>query len=295
MTTLDRWLLWSAALAIAACVAVGGWAISSRPEVAPWMECLEGRVRDERAVAKDPAPTSHALEKFQRNWEVRAGTTSAGGASFYIIPQVRISAPPPPVGAALAIAPAAVIDPASLKGELGRTELSWSLSDPPLRLEPHEARSRAEVKALVIERRRGDGAFEPVARLDGKARSFTDTSVEPTRTYSYRVVVESAADRACGSCDRPIPGTGTAEESPEVRLPLPWRFRLLGGDAKVAIVRVETWEKGAWGAKQHTVRPGQRVGTTGFSLITLRFEKSTLVADLADGASGDVLELTTKE
>jgi hypothetical protein len=226
--------------------------------------------------------------------EVRAGRTSADAMSPFLATLVEVKWKPPG-GATLAVAPAAVIDPASLKGELGRTTFSWRLADPPARLEPHETPSRAEVKALVIERRRGDGAFEPVARLDGKATSFTDATVEPTRTYSYRVVVECAADDVCGSCGRKLPAAGPAEESPEVRLPHPWRVRLLGGDAKVAILRVETWEKGAWVAKQHTVRPGQRVGATGWTLGGLRFEKSTLVANFADEASGEDLELTTKD
>ena len=81
-----------------------------------------------------------------------------------------------------------------------------------------------------------------------------------------------------------------------MRTPSNRRARLLGGDAKVAIVQVETYQRAGrtWAGTSRTARPGDELWPGGWTLSGLAFKGFTLVArvDVGDGRTQD---LTTKD
>ncbi len=282
MTRADRFVLVSCVLAIAASAGIGAALVARRPGAEPWVKDAEARFERERATAKEPPPPA---PRFKDAWaRTDAGRESRDSTAMYWVPPVVERPRREPDPAVVEIDPVAVLGGGSA-GQDGAA-VAWTIEDPPVALERHESRKRAKVKGFVIERSREGKTFETIAEAGPEARSWQDRTAEPRATYLYRVRVAGGRDSVvCRSCLRAIAvPRGREREAAEVRTPSPFRVRLVGGDAKVGIFRVDAYDRraAAWKGANHTARPGEGIGPSGWRLEALAFEKSLLVAEVVD-------------
>jgi hypothetical protein len=293
MTNLDRWILGSCGLAIAASAAVGVALTAQRPAVEPWVKDAQGWFDRERMTVKDPPPArTSSPDPWSRT---RAGRERTSSWAMYGAPAI-VEGPPKTVDPVeVRIDPVAV--PAVEGSGLGGVTVSWTLKDPVVRLEPHEKPKPAEAKGFTIERSRDGGPFEQVATVDRKERSWMDREAPWRATVRYRVLVnglmEPRARWEKSGREIRIPWEpGTAE----ARTPSPFRVKLVGGDARIGIFRVETYDRAAkaWKGREHPVRPSGEIGPSGWRLAALAFEKSSLAAEAVDDG-GVTRVLSTKD
>ncbi len=282
LTRADRWILAGAWLLIATAGAAGAWKISRIPALDPatarTMEDLRQRIRD--AAVEPPPPL-----KRMPNWAyVSADAPEAPLFGATLLPRIVARVEPrPPVDVDVQPLAAALQAKASLDG----VALTWTLEPAPVKLESHERPKTVPAAGLRIERSTDGQAWEVVARPAPKAGSWMDAKAAPRMSYAYRVIVEPP-EKAKSAAQ----GGSVAE----ARTPSDRRARLIGGDAKVAILRVEAYNRGsrAWEGRERTVRPGEELWPGGWKLSGLRFKGSVLVAE-AVVEDGRPLELTTRD
>jgi hypothetical protein len=280
MTSLDRLILWSCGLVIVASAAIGTALTARQPEVEPWVKDGEEWFRRERMTIKDPPP---ARAPIRDAWSrTGAGRERGDSSAMYLMPPIPEVPKPPLREVTLEIEPSAA--PAVASAGLDGVTISWTLEDPPVALEPHEKRKRAKVTGFAIERSRDGSPFEKVTEAGPEARSWPDRTAEPRSTLRYRVLVNGAREiLACGSCGREI-GIPRELTTAEARTPSPFRVKLVGGDARIGIFRVEAYDRSAraWKGANHSARPGGTIGPSGWRLASLTFEKSSLTAEAVD-------------
>ncbi len=285
MTRADRLVLWSCGLAIAASVAIGAVLVARRPGAEPRVAEVRDRIGRERQSAMPPP--SRRLAALDYWEETLAGKAARDSTAMYLLPPVVEGPPPkPPDGVELEIDPVAVLGGAT--GSLNGATIAWTLEDPEVALEPHESRKRAPVEGFVVERSRAGKPAETVAEPGPEARAYTDRTAEPLAEYRFRVRV--AGGRTALTCPSSRCGRKIAIPRErgwiEVRIPSARRVKLVGGDAKAGIFRVDAYDRsagtGTWKGGDKVARPGEAIGSSGWRLEALRFEKSTLTAEVVD-------------
>ncbi len=281
-TREDRWMLAGAWMLIATAGAAGAWKISRIPALDPatarTMAELRQRIRD--AAVEPPPPL-----KRPPTWayvSAEAPEPPAFGATL-LTRFVAREVPHPDRDVPVLALAAAVDARASLDG----VTVTWTLERAPVLLEPNERPKDVKPAGLRIQRSTGGGEWKDVARLAPQAGSWLDAGAAPRTSQAYRVLLEAPnAERAAGQ------GISVAR----ARTPSDRRARLVGGDAKVAIVRVEAYNRGsrAWDGRERTARPGEELWPGGWTLSGLKFKGSVLVAE-AVVEDGRPLELTTRD
>jgi hypothetical protein len=284
-------LLWAAAGVIAACGVVGVWKVSRGPAVDPRVVAAARRVEDARRVPQFPPPPRIPDGRLDR-WD-----TVTGG----VRPAADDAVPPPPIKFGFLETKREIQTVRVLPGftyavtaDLDGAILTWALQEPKDKAGLYEKLVRSEPSAVVIERRTPGMEFAELLRLGPEATSYRDASAEPLATYYYRVRLAGIqTDRLDDYKDKPV--TVGGEEAVEVRVPSVHRLRLLGGDRTLALLRVETYhrESRKWVSRDVPAAPGKAVPGTAWTLEALRFDKSTLVAEVRDDTGGK-RELTTK-
>lgn len=165
--------------------------------------------------------------------------------------------------------------------EMDRALLSWSLKKVPVNPDCEISKPQA----ILIHRQCDDGEIERIAVLDPKTTSYEDRDIRPECSYRYYVLVrgdEGVRSSYKPSTVRPVDKMG--EGSVEGRVPAWTRVRLVGGDARNAILGVDSYnpQKARWESRIVRASPGQAIGDTGWTLERLRFDKFTLVAEATD-------------
>lgn len=283
LTRADRWMLAGAWLLIATAGAAGAWKISRIPALDPatarTLAKVQRRMRD--AAVEPPPPL-----KRMPNWAYVSGDVPEAplyGAT--LLPRIVARVEPlPPVD--VDVQPLAAVPQA--KASLDGVALTWRLEAAPVHLEPRErAKKAVPATGLRIERSTDGLAWKEVARSAPKAGNWLDATAAPRTSYAYRVILEKPDQ---------VRTAKQGDSVAEARTPSDRRARLVGGDAKVAILRVEAYNRGsrAWEGRERTARPGDELWPGGWRLSGLRFKGSVLVAE-AVVEDGRPLELTTRD
>ncbi len=280
MSWKDRLFVGSAALIIAASASWGLAAVADQPRIEPWLAEMKSEIAREMARLHHPVPDIRVgIPVFDPG----AGRVP-GPADGWAPGEGPIERPPPPVP--VPVLPGA--DAVSARATLDEVTVAWRLVRREIPLGTHEVRKESPPRALVLERRAGEGEYREIAVLDPGRLSHVDGDVAPGIAYLYRLRVRGI-DR---DGEKTIePGTETG-----ARVPSHVRVKLIGGDAQVAIFRVETYDRRtrSWSAREAAARPGGEIGRSGWALRALRFRKSTLEADALDEGSVE-RTLTTNE
>ena len=282
--TPDRWILTTAWALIATAGAAGLSKIREIPKLDPEVAAQRERIRQEidHGVVEGPGGPDLSLARLHEQWRFQAeGLRPPEDAGRFDPRVVERTVPGIPVEVtvmALSATPAA-------KAALDGTTLTWTLAKGPVALKPRERAKDVAPTGLRVERNDGAG-WKEVAKLDAKTTTWKDVETAPRTSYAYRVKLDAPATAR------------TASDGPEVeaRTPTDKRVRLIGGDAKVAIVRVETYDRksGKWLGRDATARAGGELWPGGWKLTGLRFKGFVLVADAVD-EDGRAAELTTRD
>ena len=282
--TQDRWILTTAWALIVTAGAAGLSKIREIPKLDP--EVAAHRERIDRQIGQegcgDFVAPDLSLARFHEQWRFQAeGTRPKKGCDWFEPRGVERPVPGPiedvPV-MALSATPAA-------KPALDGTTLTWTLAKGHVALKTRQRAKDVAPTGLRVERNDGTG-WKEVAKLDAKAATWKDVETAPRTSYAYRVKLDAPA-MARTAADGPDVDTRTLSDR---------RVKLIGGDAKVAIVRVETYDRksGKWLGRDATVRPGGELWPGGWKLTGLRFKGFVLVAEAVD-EDGRAAELTTRD
>lgn len=279
LTRAEKWMLGTAWAAIAVAAVEGARQIRRIPAVEPSVVALEKRFDAGRRAKAEPVPADGSLARWTRGQSWLAEGRLAAPLAGYFAPEIvdrtteRGVRNVPFLPSASEVAATADLDGVALR---------WSLVRPWAPLEPHERQVWVEPAGLRIGRRGPSGEFEPVAALDAKATSWRDAEAAPGRTWEYRVAVDGP------SAARRVPTSDTAAAA----TPGHRRARLTGGDATVALVRVETYDRAsrAWTGRDATMRSGSELWPGGPRLVRLWFAGFDLKAELAwpDGRTTEI-------
>src|SRR5262245_58517566 len=189
MNRNDKLMLWGAAAVMMAVASYSLWKVSQIPAIDPEIAALkiehEKLMNGARHMPAPPAiPPIHLgfldviPEPRLPQPEADLFRTRAVGKPVEIIYR--------PTN--VLVLPFAV--PGEIKADLDGIPLRWTVQDAP---QENLARWQTQVKAkpagFVVERQCGDAAPVIVAKLGPEARSYTDISAEPRKTYRYRVSV----------------------------------------------------------------------------------------------------------
>ena len=270
LTRSEKWMLGAAWAAIAAAGALGVSKVRRIPAVDPEVVALERRIDVERRARAGAVPADESYRRWREGQSLLAEGRKAPPLAAVFVPDVVASTRPlPPRPVPVLPAPQGV----SAAGDLDGVLVRWSLAAIWVPLAPHERAVAAAPTALRLERREPSGGFKTVATLDPKTTSWRDAEAAPGRTWEYRVVVEGPSDAR-----RP-----EAEGRATAGTPGHRRARLTGGDASVALVRVETYDRAAkgWSGRDVPLRPGAELWSGGPRLSALRFAGFELKATLA--------------
>jgi hypothetical protein len=302
----DKVILWGAVAVMAATASFSFWRISHTPIIDPTIEKLIGDLtRIEKGPMTHPAPPSPpGVPPLLLGW---ARPAPARGSSCVIsdplapappwtacIRPVALGVPLPHPRTSIRVLPIAVMS--RPRADLSGTTISWTLRDPDVQLSPWMDRKNAAPEGFVVWRQRAGGAVETLATLGPQARSYADLSTEPLQTYRYWVA--AGGQESDLSLDPPVlrPVSKGDPAGMEVRTPSAERVRLVGGDLAAAVLRVETYDRKEmkWIARTVMASPGRRIGSAGWTLNGLSFDKFTLEAHVTD-EDGIVHVLTTKD
>jgi hypothetical protein len=293
MTRMDRWMLAGAWTVMAVVGVVGVWKTLHTPRIQAWVLASGSKLAPDPRIpllpAPPPIPHWNGLACFGEIAPARPVPEGAEGLPLRIVEV--------PVRRKIrdyAILPLPVLGEA--KADLDGARITWTLLEPQVELMYWMNRISAKPVGFLVERRREDGKVEQIARLGPEARSFSDLSAEPTRTYRYWVL--STGDESNLSTYPPVlePVAKRSMLPAEARTPSAVRVHLVGGDRSTAFLRVETYDRTQkkWIPKTVMAAPGKDVGSSGWTLKALRFDNFTLVADVSDDAGVDRV-LTTKD
>lgn len=175
-------------------------------------------------------------------------------------------------------------------GSLDGVALTWTYAQGAVTLARHERAKDVAPAAVTVERRTGAG-WTVIARLKPEATSWTDVEAPADARSAYRVRVVAPAE------PKELRVTAAVGRDAEARTPSNRRARLVGGDAAVALLKVETYDRKAraWAAgAPRPVRPGEAIWPGGWTLKGLTFRGFRLVAEAAVG-DGRTVELTTED
>ena len=185
----------------------------------------------------------------------------------------------------------------TIKSDLDGVVLHWSLKQPQVDLLEKMTAVPAQPVNFVVLRGSAEGDLKPLITLQSDARSYTDLSADPRKTYLYKVSLTGMETVRYDRSGRMVEVTNLAESPLKATTPANVRLKLVGGDATHALVRVETYDRTVkkWVGKAPVLStPGEKVAGTGWAIKGLRFNASTLVADVMDD-DGVVTSLSTRE
>ena len=281
LTRSEKWMLGAAWAAIAVAAVAGLSKVRRMPAVDPAVVELERRFEKERLRPAGAVPEDDSDARWRRGRDLLAEGRKAPPLAAVFLPEfVEKTTPPGIVEVPVLPSPATV----TAAGDLDGVVVRWSLADAPLALKPNERRAHATPAGIRLERREPAGEFRTVATREATASTWRDAEAAPGRTWEYRVVVEGAGRQA------PAPDRASAA-TPEGR-----RARLVGGDAAVALVKVETYDRAAkgWSGRERPLRAGAELWPGVPRLERLRFAGFDLRAVLA-WPDGRTTELDTKD
>lgn len=293
MTNRERAILAAAWLLIGTAAVAGPWSVSKRPKVHSAIAAAEKAILKGRGsiVCGAPTPVWFHPPKV----DPKAGTAPAHDWAPFLLPRwvgrSKATVGPRRTVEALPL-PVIYSEKADLKG----VTIAWGRVCRRVVVTAEEVHKEGEVKGLVIERAGPDGEFRPIAPLGPDVEAYFDATAEHRTAYRYRVRVDGYETRIRGENYVRERVLTEGAVTGVIRTPSPYRVKLVGGDAKLGLLRVETYQrdKDAWTAKDHPVRPGGAIGPTGWTLEALRFDRSTLTAEVKDDL-GQGKRITTKD
>jgi hypothetical protein len=293
MARMDKMILTGAWAAMAVAGVYSYWKISESPKIDPTIEKL---CRDLGKRGEVPAPPRPELKVRTPEF----GRTSAGLA--YIVPDADrfrtkcIGKAIDPKPKNVLVLPFPVMGEA--KATLDGTTIAWSTEERKVELKSWMIRKEAKPSAFTVFRQIGEEAPLKLAELGPEARSYTDLSAEPLRTYRYWVTLKGQENlrTTYAEADTLVAVTNKGDRSASATSPSATRVKLVGGDRAHAVIKIETYNRPGkyWAAKTLLVNPGDTVAGTGWSLNGLRFDNSTLAAEMTDDA-GVARVLTTRD
>jgi len=298
MTRMDKMILTGAWAAMAVAGVYSYWKISASPKIDPAIESLCTELAKAQKVPASRCPLPPPAPKPQPPICIYP---VPGAALAYIDPEadlfrtkyVGIPVDPKPIK--VQVLPFPVMGEA--KATLDGTTVAWSLEDRKVDLKEWMIRIAAKPASFMVFRQSGEGAAQTLAELGPEARSFTDLSAEPLRTYRYWVTLTGRENlrTTYAEAGTLVAVTNKADRPASAAGPSATRVKLVGGDPTHAVVKIETYNRPGkyWAAKTLLVNPGDTVAGTGWSLKKLRFNDFTLVADMTDDAGVDRV-LTTR-
>jgi len=298
MTRTDKMILTGAWAAMAVAGVYSYWKISESPKIDPTIE----RLCTELAKAqKAPAPRSPVPPLATKPQPPICVYPQPGAALAYIDPEADlfrtkyVGIPVDPKPKKVQVLPFPVMGDA--KATLDGTTIAWSLEDRKVDLKDWMIRIAAKPASFMVFRQSGEEAAQKLAELGPEARSFTDLSAEPLRTYRYWVTLTGQENlrTTYADVDKTMTVTNKTDQPRTATGPSATRVKLVGGDRTHAVVKVETYNRPGkyWAMKSLLVNPGDAVAGTGWALKSLRFDDFTLVADMTDDA-GVARVLTTR-
>ena len=288
MTRADRWMVAGAWTLFAVCGIVGTWKISRAPEVEPWVVEFEQRWKVESKKLHEPPPARTFTARPPPLGPLMAGFVEPDPFAGSIVPRpVYVVVPLREV--TVQILPTACHY--SVAADLGGAVVRWELEDVLAELPRNARRTSAKPAAILIERASEGEERRAVATVEPKSTLYADLTVEPNRTYRYWVVVAGPEVVMDGrDTVRRVPDVRKEPDGSEEALTPPaHRVAIIGGDVRVATLRVDRYDRAqkAWVAKVLNAKPGEKIGTSGWVLDGLRtvpgrFGTPALVADVTD-------------
>lgn len=280
MRTMDKLMLWGAWALMAAVGTLSAWKVSQTPKVEPWIAAAEKALNPTTRVMEPPPP----VPIWNNPWDKTLPVARAirPGADV-VLPRLMYVEGPPHDRMDVFVLPFPV--PGEAKADLNGTTVTWTLQDPPQeKLEPWMTQKLGKPAGFVIRRACGNEEPKELAKVGPDAKSFTDLSAEPLKTYRYWVLVTGKETNRTSYPAVQEPVTKGLPEAAKAKTPTATRVKLVGGDKTQAVLRVETYDRTQkkWMAKTIIVAPGRDVGASGWILKGLRFDNFTLVADLTD-------------
>ena len=293
MTRTDKMILTGAWAAMAVAGVYSYWKISESPKIDPTIERLCRVLKHPKGPVPQPPP-------LPGRDKIVDPIPSWPGFAF-IDPEANrfrtklVGIPVDPPKKNVQVLPFPVLG--EVQATLDGTTVAWSLKDREVDLKEWMIRIAAKPASFMVFRQRGEEAAQKVAELGPEARSFTDLSAEPLRTYRYWVSLTGQENlrTTYAEADKTMTVTNRTDECRTATGPSATRVKLVGGDRTHAVVKVETYNRPGkyWAAKSLLVNPGDAVAGTGWALKSLRFDDFTLVADMTDDA-GVARVLTTR-
>lgn len=293
--TTDKWMLWGAAGVMAAVGSFSIYKIRQTPAVEPDIVRLEKALDVPAAKVSYPAPAAPKIPSSVTCGPilVEAGRVPMKDWTGFVATKA-VGIPVPPTPQPVFILPQPVMQREAV-ADLDGITISWTLKAAEGDLQDWMKRKEAKPTGFVITRQREGGPVERLATLNADARSYTDLSVEPRKTYRYWIALTGQETDLEHRPLKLVEATRSDARPAESRIPSGVRMKLIGGDATIATLKMETYDRQQkkWVSKMTTAAPGREIGTSGWTLKALHFDKFTLVADLLD-ADGGVQVLTTK-
>jgi hypothetical protein len=290
MAKMDKLILWGSFAVMAAVGSLSVWKTAQTPTVVPAIARLEAEF--EKLWKRPPGfPIPVPPITIDFNNVVKQPERAHDWTAFIATTYVPHGIKRPPV--TVFVLPVAVAT--EVKSDLDGARITWTTYEAPAALKDWMVRKEAVPTNFVIQRRADDGELREFV-VDGKARAYADLSTKLRTTYRYQVT--AVGQESDLSKDPPVPMTATkgSAMAAETRTPSATRLKLVGGAQDHAFLSVETYDRSQkkWiGKLAPTVVPGKAVGTSGWTLKALRFDKFTLVAELTDDEGVDRV-LTTK-
>jgi len=287
---MDKLMLWGAWALMAVVGALSAWKVSQTPKVEPWIAAAE-KALNPKVRVMDPPP---AIPAWNNPWDKTLPVARAirPGGDVVLPRLMYVDGPPHPLMDVFVL-PYPVV--AEAKPDLNGTTLTWTLQNPPQeKLASWMTQKPAKPEGFLIQRQCGDEKAETLAKVGPEVKTFTDLSTEPRKTYRYWVLVTGKETNRTAYPPVQEPVTKGLPEAATAKTPSATRVKLVGGDKDQAVLRVETYDRTQkkWIAKTIVVAPGRDVGTSGWILNGLKFDKFTLVADLTDDEGVERVQTT---
>jgi hypothetical protein len=292
MRQMDKVMVLGAWVMMVGVGTLSAWKVSETPKVQPWVAAMERELAP-RAPQMPAPPKVPAWRNPFVEWIPESRPITKGGDAP---PIVGTEVPPPPPAVTdLFVPPSPVLGEA--KADLNGTTLSWTLlAAPPRKLASHVSQRAGKPAGFVVQRQaKGEVSVETLAELGPEARSYTDLTARPRKTYRYWVQLQGE-EITRSSYSESKKKVTLASAAAEATSPAATRLKLVGGDKAHAFLKVETYDRTQkkWIEKIVQAAPGRVIGTSGWTLKALRFDNFTLVAELTDDEGVD-RALTTKD